>query len=125
MLDYSEKTKFEPVEAGNYEAKIETAELKKTDAGKKFISVRYLIRKDVNQPNAGRYIFDTIWEVDIHKDPKTGKVIGKDKYDALSPADKAACVTTKEYNPFKIRTLVQAHAYINGNKKVKINIDSF
>jgi len=24
-----------------------------------------------------------------------------------------------------IRTLVQAHAYINGEKKVKINIDSF
>ena len=122
MLDYSEKIKFEPVEARDYELKIDSAEFKKNEAGKKYISIRYLIRKDVNQPNAGRFLFDSIWEGEVHRD-KNGKVLTKEKYDALSTAEKSACVTTVEYNSFKIRSLVQAQdvdPYIGqGNNKTE------
>jgi len=49
----------------------------------------------------------TILEIIVHESDM-GAVIGKNGKMATS-----------------IRTLVQAYAYINGNKKVKINIDSF
>lgn len=49
----------------------------------------------------------TILEIIVHESDM-GAVIGKNGKMATS-----------------IRTLVQAYAYINGNKKIKINIDSF
>lgn len=49
----------------------------------------------------------TILEIIVHENDM-GAVIGKNGKMATA-----------------LRTLIQAYAYINGNKKVKINIDSF
>ena len=43
----------------------------------------------------------------------------------VDPDDMGAVIGRNGKNATAIRTLVQAHAYLNDNKKVKINIDSF
>lgn len=43
----------------------------------------------------------------------------------VNEEDMGAVIGKGGANANAIRTLVQASAYINGNKKVKINIDSF
>ena len=43
----------------------------------------------------------------------------------VDPEDKGAVIGKNGKNANAIRTLVQAHSYLNENKKVKINIDSF
>lgn len=43
----------------------------------------------------------------------------------VNEEDMGAVIGKGGVNANAIRTLVQASAYINGNKKVKINIDSF
>lgn len=73
----------------------------------------YLVKSIVKEPDmvkVSSFIGDedvTMIEIIVHESDM-GAVIGKSGKMASS-----------------IRTLVQAHAYINGNKKVKINIDSF
>ena len=73
----------------------------------------YLVKSIVKEPDmvkVSSFVGDedvTMIEIIVHESDM-GAVIGKSGKMASS-----------------IRTLVQAHAYINGNKKVKINIDSF
>ncbi len=73
----------------------------------------YLVKSIVKEPDmvkVSSFLGDedvTMIEIIVHESDM-GAVIGKNGKMASS-----------------IRTLVQAHAYINGNKKVKINIDSF
>lgn len=73
----------------------------------------YLVKSIVSEPDmvkVSSFLGDeevTMIEIIVHESDM-GAVIGKNGKMASS-----------------IRTLVQAHAYINGNKKVKINIDSF
>ncbi|MBO4245272.1 MAG: KH domain-containing protein [Bacilli bacterium] len=73
----------------------------------------YLVKSIVKEPDmvkVSSFLGDedvTMIEIIVHESDM-GAVIGKNGKTASS-----------------IRTLVQAHAYINGNKKVKINIDSF
>ena len=43
----------------------------------------------------------------------------------VDPDDMGVVIGRNGKNATAIRTLVQAHAYLNDNKKVKINIDSF
>ncbi len=43
----------------------------------------------------------------------------------VDPDDIGSIIGRNGKNATAIRTLVQAHAYLNNNKKVKINIDSF
>ena len=107
MFDYSEKINFEPVDTGDYEVVIETAEYKQSTTGKNYISLKFLIRKDVNQNFQGRYIFDRIWENNVYK-RNDGKRISKDDYEKMSSDEKATIKITKEYNDYQIRTLIQA-----------------
>lgn len=73
----------------------------------------YLVKSIVKEPDMVKvtsFLGDegvTMIEIIVHE-KDMGAVIGKNGKIASS-----------------IRTLVQAQAYINGNKKVKINIDSF
>ena len=43
----------------------------------------------------------------------------------VDPDDMGSVIGRNGKNATAIRTLVQAHAYLNNNKKIKINIDSF
>lgn len=43
----------------------------------------------------------------------------------VDPEDKSAIIGKNGKNANAIRTLVQAYSYLNENKKIKINIDSF
>ena len=43
----------------------------------------------------------------------------------VDPDDMGSVIGRNGKNATAIRTLVQAHAYLNDNKKIKINIDSF
>ena len=73
----------------------------------------YLVKSIAKEPDMvsvqqfGGEEDSTILEIIVHESDM-GAVIGRNGKMATS-----------------IRTLVQAYAYLNGNKKVKINIDSF
>lgn len=124
-MDYSEEASsgFELIETGVYELQIENAELKKTDNGKNYIGLTFVVREDVAQPFAGNKVWDNIWENEVHRDPqKKNKRIKKDDYEALSQTQKQNIITRMEYDDYKIRMLVHAQdadAEIidaNGNK---------
>ncbi len=119
MLDFS--SKYELIEPGTYEARIDAAEFKESNSGKKFIGITFVIREDVNQQSAGRLVWDNIWEGIVYRD-STGKVIKKADYDNLAPNQKASIKTSMEYNMFKLRKLVQCQdtdEFIVDENKVK------
>ena len=110
FMDYSEEAvSYEVADTGIYELEIENAELKKSESGKNFIALTYIVRDDVEQDFAGVKIWDNIWENQFFRDPqKNNKRIKKDDYEAMSPAQKANIITRMEYDDYKIRTLVHA-----------------
>ena len=110
FMDYSEEAvTFEVADTGVYELEIENAELKKTEGGKNYIALTFVIRDDVEQNFAGVKVWDNIWENEVHRDPnKKNKRIKKDDYEALSPTQKQNIITRMEYDDYKIRTLVHA-----------------
>lgn len=63
-LSFSNKPEYELLkEVKKQEVFIENAEIKRTERSQKqFISIKFRIRDDIEQENAGRIIFDTIWE---------------------------------------------------------------
>lgn len=63
MLNYSNKPQYDLLEeAKDEEAILETAEIKELPtSGKRVINLKFKIRDDIEQPNKGRVIFDTIW----------------------------------------------------------------
>ena len=63
-LSFSNKPEYELLkEVKKQEVFIENAEIKRIERSQKqFISIKFRIRDDIEQENAGRIIFDTIWE---------------------------------------------------------------
>ena len=56
FMDYSEEAvSYEVADTGIYELEIENAELKKSESGKNFIALTYIVRDDVEQDFAGTY----------------------------------------------------------------------
>lgn len=109
MYDYTEDAKtFELAETGVYELKIDNAELKKSDSGKNFIALTFLVRDDVQQKFQNVKVWDNIWENDVFRDATTGERIKKAVYDTMSPEKKKNVTTSKEYDDFKIRKLIHA-----------------
>ena len=64
MLNYSNKPQYDLLdEAKDEEVYLENAEIKELPrSGKKVINLKFRIRDDIEQPNKGRVIFDTIWQ---------------------------------------------------------------
>lgn len=110
FMDFSEEAvTYEIADNGIYELQIENAELKKTETGKNFIALTYVIRNDVEQNYAGVKIWDNIWENEVHRNPQlNNKRIRKDDYDAMSQAQKQNIITRMEYDDYKIRVLVHS-----------------
>ena len=60
--NFTNKPKFDLLEsAKDQEVILQKAERKFTQSGKKYLSLQFFIRDDVEQPNSGRYIFENIW----------------------------------------------------------------
>ena len=109
MFDYTEEAKsFTLANAGVYELRIDNAELKKSDSGKNFIALTFVIRGDVQQEFQEVKIWDNIWENDVYRDATTGDKIKKSVYDTMTPDKKNNVTVTKEYDDFKIRKLIHA-----------------
>ena len=109
MFDYTEEAKtITLADTGVYELKIDNAELKKSDSGKNFISLTFLVRDDVEQKFQGVKIWDNIWENDVYRDATTGERIKKAVFDTMTPDKKKNVTVTKEYDDFKIRKLIHA-----------------
>ena len=60
--DFTQETKYDLINEGEYEVVLQLAEKKATTTGKEYINCQFKIRDDVAQPSAGRYVFDAIWE---------------------------------------------------------------
>lgn len=123
MLDFSAKKVYGPVPEGKYELSIETAEFGQSETGKNFISLNFVVREDVDQPNQGSHIWDSIWENQIFVNQTTGREISKDKYEKLPPNQKGNYSGEMRYADYKIRPLIQAQdadpeiVDENGNRK--------
>lgn len=105
-LDFTEKKSYSAIEAGEYEAYIDNAEIKTSKTGKHYIALTFIIRDDVEQLFKGRRIWENIWENDVYV--LNGKRIKKDDYQNLRPKEKEQVNITTEYSDFKIRSLIQA-----------------
>ncbi len=110
FMDFSEEvSSYELADTGTYELTIDNAELKKTDNGINFIALTIAVRNDVDQLFSGAKIWENIWENEVYRDPaQNGKRIKKDVYNAMSADKKQTINVSKEYDDFKIRTLVHA-----------------
>lgn len=119
-MDFSEEvtSSYQLADTGVYELQIEDAQLKKTDNGKNYIGLTFVVRKDVEQPFAGVKIWDNIWENEVHRDPATNKKLKKEIYEAMTPVQKQNVITRMEYDDFKIRKLVHAQ---NEDKEIEEN----
>lgn len=61
-IEFSNKDTYELIPEGDYEVVLASAEIKRTNDGtRQYISCKYTIRTDVEQPSAGRNIFENIW----------------------------------------------------------------
>lgn len=61
-IEFSNKDTYELIPDGDYEVVLATAEIKKTnDGSRQYIACKYVIRNDIEQPCAGRNIFENIW----------------------------------------------------------------
>ena len=105
-LDFTEKKSYSAIEAGEYEAYIDNAEIKTSQTGKHYIALAFIIRGDVDQPFKGRRLWENIWENDVYV--LNGKRIKKEDYQNLKPKDKEQVSISTEYSDFKIRSLIQA-----------------
>lgn len=105
-LDFTEKKSYSAIEAGEYEAYIDNAEIKTSQTGKHYIALTFIIRGDVDQPYKGRRLWENIWENDVYV--LNGKRIKKEDYQNLKPKDKEQVNISTEYSDFKIRNLIQA-----------------
>jgi hypothetical protein len=56
-----DKESFSIVDEGEYEVVINNAEIRKTKTEKEYLSVDYVIRKDVDQEFKGKHVFESIW----------------------------------------------------------------
>lgn len=61
--EFSEKETYDLIKQGNYEVTLDTAEIRsfKSDATKKYLSLKFVIRRDVEQPHIGRSIFESVF----------------------------------------------------------------
>ena len=87
---FSDKVESDLIKAGIYEVILDTAEVRsyKTDATKKYLSLKYVIRADVEQPHPNRVIFESVFRDKTNPDQfdhrKLQKIIltqkGKDTF---------------------------------------------
>lgn len=61
--EFSDKTEYELLKEGDYEVTLDTAEVKayKSDSSKRYLSLKFVIRVDVEQPHNGRTIYETVF----------------------------------------------------------------
>lgn len=60
--DFTQEEKKPLITEGDYEVVLQLAEKRETLTGKVYINCQFKIRNDVNQPFAGAYVYDAIWE---------------------------------------------------------------
>lgn len=60
---FSDKEQYELIKEGWYEVVLDTAEIKtsKKNPSSKYISLKFIIRQDVQQPSCGRVIYENIF----------------------------------------------------------------
>lgn len=88
--EFSDREEFELIKEGTYEVVLDTAEVRsyKSDSSKKYLSLKFIIRQDVEQPHAGRMIFESVFRDKANPDQfdhrKLQKIIltqkGKDTF---------------------------------------------
>lgn len=61
--EFSDKAEYELLKEGDYEVILDTAEVKtyKSDSSKRYLSLKFIIRVDVEQPHNGRTIYETVF----------------------------------------------------------------
>ena len=88
--EFSDRDEYELIKEGYYEVVLDTAEVRsyKSDASKKYLSLKFIIRQDVEQPHSGRTIYESVFKDKANPDQfdhrKLQKIIltqkGKDTF---------------------------------------------
>lgn len=88
--EFSDKEERDLIKDGDYEVILDTAEVRsyKSDSSKKYLSLKFIIRQDVEQPHCGRAIFESVFRDKTNPDQfdhrKLQKIIltqkGKDTF---------------------------------------------
>lgn len=88
--EFSDKEEYELIADGDYEVILETAEVRsyKTDSSKQYLSLKFMIRQDVEQKHCGRFVFESVFRDKTNPDQfdhrKLQKIIltqkGKDTF---------------------------------------------
>ena len=61
--EFSDKVEYSLIKEGDYEVVLDTAEVRtyKSDSSKRYLSLKFIIRQDVEQPYGGKPIFETVF----------------------------------------------------------------
>jgi hypothetical protein len=103
--DFEEQA-YGPIEPGDYEVVIGNAEVRKTKSGdKEYLSLDFVIRRDVNQEYKGRHVFESLW-----RDRNNPEVFEFAKLNKIILTQKDAKLAFKEMD--------EVIQYLNGLKLV-------
>lgn len=122
MFDLNKPLEYERevVPTGEYECTITNAEIKESKTtSKKYVSLTFTVRNDVKQDCQNQNIFANIFKTNVYR--RNGKIIRKNTYENLSPADKSQVTITEEFQDNKIRALLLAQDADEGNRKTTFN----